>query len=168
MFNYPRLHYYWSVKYDQKEIFTHMSRKRFFTLRNHLHFVNNLDVPREVKDSNKLWKIQPVLDAVRQQCLRRERLSTDKYAIDEQMIPFSGKCNLKQFVKNKPRPIGLKNFALTTADGILLDFEIYQGEKTNLPDRELGLGAGVILRLSETLPPKSQVYFDRYFTTLPG
>lgn len=145
-----------------------MSRKRFFTIRTHIHFVNNLDVSREVMDSNKFWKVQPVLDAVKNQCLKIERSATDHYSLDEQMIPFMGKCGQRQFVKNKPRPVGLKNFVLTTSDGIMLDFVIYQGSTTDLPDRDLGLGAAVTLKLTETLPRNSHVYFDRYFTSLPG
>lgn len=51
--------------------------------------------------------------------------------------------------------------------GIVLDFEVYQGSKTPLGDRTLGLGASVVLRLVRTLPNNSSVFFDRYFTTLP-
>lgn len=140
-----------------------MSRNRFFTIRSNLHFVNNLEVSEEVKASNKLWKVGPVMDAVRNQCLRIERSADTGYSIDEQMIPFSGRCAVKQFVKNKPRPVGLKNFVMTTSEGIVLDFIAYQGAQTDLPDRDLGLGASVILKLSETLPKKSHVFFGRFF-----
>lgn len=49
----------------------------------------------------------------------------------------------------------------------MIDFEIYQGGKTNLVERDLGLGPSVIMRLSETLPRQSSLFFDRYFTTIP-
>ncbi|GBP44035.1 Chimeric ERCC6-PGBD3 protein [Eumeta japonica] len=70
--------------------------------------------------------------------------------------------------KNKPRPAGLKNFVLTTYKGQVLDFEIYQGSTTNLPDSDnFGVGASVVLRLANTLPEGSFLYFDRYFSSLP-
>jgi len=49
----------------------------------------------------------------------------------------------------------------------MLDFEILQGESTPFPDKSLGHGPTVVLRLVQTLPQGSSVYFDRYFTTLP-
>lgn len=89
------------------------------------------------------------------------------YSVDEQMIPFSGKCLVKQYVRNKPRPVGLKNFVITDSSGLMYDFIIYQGEKTDLTERHVGLGPAVILKLSETVPKKSSLYFDRYFTSIP-
>lgn len=163
---YPQIHMYWSQKYGQKEIISKMSRDRFYCLRTNLHFVDNLSVSQEVKNSTKLWKVDPVLNAVRNRCLQIER-SVAFYSVDEQMIPFSGRCNLKQLVKNKPRPVGLKNFVMTTSTGLMLDFEIYQGELTKFSNKSLGVGAAVILRLTETVPKKSSVYFDRYFTSIP-
>lgn len=84
----------------------------------------------------------------------------------KQIIPFTGRCQLKQYVKNKPRPVGPKNFVLCTSSGLALDFEIYQGNSTQLINQELVLGPSVILKLAQTLPQESFVYFDRYFTPL--
>jgi hypothetical protein len=83
------------------------------------------------------------------------------------MIPFLGRCQIRQFVKGKPRPVGLNNFVITTSDGLIIDFEIYQGLTTPFPDKTLGLGPAVILRLINTIPEGSSVFFDRYFTTIP-
>ncbi|KAG5895268.1 hypothetical protein JTB14_015134 [Gonioctena quinquepunctata] len=88
------------------------------------------------------------------------------FSIDEQMITFSGRYPVRQFVRNKPRPAGLKNCVVTTSDGLVLDFEIYQGDATPLKNKDLGLGPSVILRLVESLPEHSYLYFDRYFSTV--
>lgn len=72
--------------------------------------------------------MQPVIDTVRNQGMKIER-TKGNYSLDEQMIPFSGKCIMKQYVRNKPRPVGLKNFVITDSDGLMFDFIIYQGEK---------------------------------------
>lgn len=161
---YPRIHMYWNKKYRQESIAPILTRDRFFLLRSSLHFVDTV-TPQSDHHQNKLWKVQPVIDAVRKTCLSLERAGRT-YSIDEQMIPFTGRCPVRQFVRNKPRPTGLKNFVVASSSGLVVDFEIYQGPSTPLPNRELGLGPGVILRLAQTLPRNSCLYFDRYFTTL--
>lgn len=79
------------------------------------------------------------------------------------MVPFLGISNLRQYVPKKPRPVGLKNYVLTTSEGIMLDFEMYQGAQSNFPAaKEMGLGPAVVLRLKESVPPLSVLYFDRF------
>lgn len=168
-FSFPRIKMCWNQRYKFDPIASAMTRDRFLLLRVNLHILNIHAVNKELEQAkNKLWRVQPVIDAVRNRCLQ---LLRDGYhfSIDEQMIPFGGRCaGLKVVVKNKPRPEGLKNFVLTTSNGTVLDFEIYQGGSTHLPDTEkFGMGPGVILRLATTLPTGSFIYFDRYFTSLP-
>ncbi|XP_047112364.1 piggyBac transposable element-derived protein 3-like [Schistocerca piceifrons] len=143
-----------------------MPRDRFFTLRTTLHVVDANNIPRESK-TNRLWKVQPAINVVRSACLRPPRPSENDYSTDEQMVPFTGRCTLSQYFPNKPRPLGIKNFVLATTKGLVLDFEFYQGKLTPLPDVGLGLGPSVILRLAQTLPQGSRLYFDRYFIALP-
>ena len=58
------------------------------------------------------------------------------------MISFEGRAPAKQFLANKPNPIGLKNFVLCGKSGRALDFELYQGAGTSISEKykELGLG----------------------------
>ncbi|KAG5869859.1 hypothetical protein JTB14_005386 [Gonioctena quinquepunctata] len=88
---------------------------------------DNLSIDEEIKKNNKLWRVQPMVDLIRNRCKAIERKAKSSFSIDEQMIPFLGRCPVRQYVKNKPRPVGLKNFVLMTSDGIILDFEICQG-----------------------------------------
>ncbi|KAF2883058.1 hypothetical protein ILUMI_23135 [Ignelater luminosus] len=74
-------------------------------------------------------------------------------------IPVLGRCSVRQYVKNKPRPAGLKNFILSISSGTVLYFEIYQGATTPMANRDLGLGPAIILRLRKTLSEGS--YFDK-------
>ncbi|XP_059057828.1 piggyBac transposable element-derived protein 3-like [Achroia grisella] len=110
-------------------------------------------------------QVQPVIDAVKQGCNKILR-TPGRFSVDEQMIPFTGKCYLRQLVKNKPRPVGLKNFVVTTSEGLMIDFEIYYGNNPVL-SHPLGLGPAVVFRLIQSVPPGSCIFFDRYFTTIP-
>ena len=89
------------------------------------------------------------------------------------MIPLQGKAPAKQFVANKPNLIGLKNFALCGKSDKALDFELYQGAGTDIPEKykhlSLGLGASIVLWLSKTLPKhmNHKMIFDNYFTGMP-
>jgi hypothetical protein len=162
--SYPRYAMYWRRNISINMITSAMTRDRMALLRNNLHVVDTDTVP--VKDTgNPLWKVQPVLDAVKKGCEKILRVP-DRYSVDEQMIPFTGKCHFRQLVKNKPRPVGLKNFVVTTSEGLMVDFEIYYGNNPALC-HPLGLGPAVVLRLIQSVPRGSCIFFDRYFTTVP-
>ena len=81
-------------------------------------------------------------------------IGLETYSIDEQMTPFTGRCPFRQFVKNKPQPVGFKVFVTTASSGLVLDFEVYQGQTTELLNPELGLGPSVVMTLVRTLPHK--------------
>jgi hypothetical protein len=50
---------------------------------------------------------------------------------------------------------------ISTSNGLIIDFEIYQGQTTPFPDKSLGVRPAVILRLINTIPAGSSVFFDR-------
>jgi hypothetical protein len=63
---------------------TVIPRGHFFKLWNYLHFADNLCVPAEVQNNNKLWKLQPIIDSVRKKCLSlsvSRHLSADEHSI---------------------------------------------------------------------------------------
>lgn len=165
-FRLPRLRLYYNRSL-KVPIVTQLPRNRMYLLRNNLHAVNNLEVSEEEKSSNKLWKVKPILEKFRSTILS---LPKPKHcAIDEQMIPFSGKTSLRQYVPNKPNPTGLKNFVLAAPTGLVLDFLIYQGS-TTFPDGHptpgLGIGGTVVKILAVSVNPNTILYTDRYFTSI--
>ncbi|KAJ8883827.1 hypothetical protein PR048_015682 [Dryococelus australis] len=125
--------------------------------------VNNVSVNSTDGTIIQPVETRPVLDAVRNKCLQTER-TVGNYSIDEQIIPFTGRCSLKNYVPNKPRSWGLKTFILTTVNALMLNSVVYQEQDTPQLDRALGLGPAVILRLQETVPRGSDLYFDRFAT----
>lgn len=138
----PRARMYFDRRYGISIKPDVMTRDRFFLLRTNLHFVDVSKPPENLE--NKLWKVQPVIDAILNVCHKIPRESK-YYSFDEQMIPFTGKCVARQYVKGKPMPWGLKNYVLAASNGLLLDFIIYQGETTQFSNTELGKSAAAVM-----------------------
>ncbi|KAF9422075.1 hypothetical protein HW555_002096, partial [Spodoptera exigua] len=71
---------YWSDKFRYAKVGDIMSLKRYQQVRRYLHFVdNNMD------DGDKYYKVRPVVEQIRQNCLKQQKKVT-KFSIDEMMI----------------------------------------------------------------------------------
>lgn len=115
---YPRIHMYWQRGIQFDLIAQAITRDRFFLLRSCLHFV---DVNNRPPHADRFWKIKPIIDSVRNACLSIPR-NIGCFSIDEHMIQFFGRIPHRQYGRNKPRPVGQKNFVVTTSKGLVLDF----------------------------------------------
>jgi hypothetical protein len=81
------------------------------------------------------------------------------------MMPFTGRCRHRQFVLNKPNPVGLKNFVLAARDGFSHKCREGNGIRWRYEAVRSGRKCGQV-----TLPDSPQssciVYTDRFFTSL--
>uniref|UniRef100_A0A1B6IDW9 PiggyBac transposable element-derived protein domain-containing protein n=1 Tax=Homalodisca liturata TaxID=320908 RepID=A0A1B6IDW9_9HEMI len=165
---FPRIRMYWASATRVPMICETMSRERYLLLRRNLKVVDDALISDETRKSNKFWKVQPLIDTVRQACLANPRSS--KVSIDEQMVPFWGSCPSRQVVRGKPNPCGLKIFVSASPDGLPLDFFLYQGAGDSITDdpacTDLNIGGKVVMRLAETLNAGTILYIDRYFTSV--
>ncbi|KAH6933232.1 hypothetical protein HPB50_013741 [Hyalomma asiaticum] len=164
---YPQMRLYWAGGTKVPAIADVLTRDRFFTLRSNFKVVNDLDFIEEDQKNDRLWKVRPTLNEVQAACRKLPR--TPSVCVDEQIILFTGVTTLKRYKPGKPHPTGLKNFVLTSPSGLLLDFGIYQG-KTFLKigsSPDLGLRPNVGRVFAKTLPIRTSLFFDRYFTTPP-
>lgn len=166
---FPRIRMYWARHTRVDLIASKMNRDRYFLIRQNLKVVEDDLVTDTDRKKDKFWKIRPVINSVRRGCLTNPRSRT--IACDEQMIPFWGHTTMRQYVRGKPNPCGLKNFVATSPDGLPLDFFLYEGKgdtiTVNGSEDNLDIGEKVIVRLSENLPEGSHIFADRYFMSVP-
>ena len=162
---FPQIKMYWSNALNINSISSVMSRDRFFLLRAHLHLIDNNTIPPNCDD--KFIKVRPLINAVLDRC---HQIPVEEIvSVDEQMIPFKGHLSIKQYIKNKPRPWGIKVFVLAGKSGYPYDFILYQGSTTKISTFDkasLGFGAALVLHLcSRLIEPGHQLYFDNYFSS---
>ncbi|KAL1486515.1 hypothetical protein MTO96_046927 [Rhipicephalus appendiculatus] len=101
-----------------------------------------------------------------------EKPSTDFSGVCDENEPLLGKLDIKQYVKGKPKPWGVKVYMLCGASGIIYDFLIYQGSTTCLnPDqkKEFGVTGALVLHFTSRIPDGlgHKMFFDNFFTYLP-
>lgn len=83
------------------------------------------------------------------------------------MVLFKGKLSVKQYMRGKPCPWGVKIFVLASENGMIYDFILYQGSSTELSQDNLhlfGLGASVVLHLVHTVKKIRIFYFLTIFS----
>ncbi|CAH0723011.1 unnamed protein product, partial [Brenthis ino] len=162
---YPQIDMYWSEKWKVSIIAIAMTRNRFFFIRRRLKCVYDSEVTAEQK-IQKIWKVQPLFNRILEGCHEQNR--PKEMSIDEMIIPFTGKCPMRQYCPNKPNPVGLKVFVLATPQGVVCDMVIYQGDTTfpHLISQGFSLGEAAVLHLTRTLVPGHLLFFDRFFTSI--
>ena len=120
----PNYRAYWCKNIRISQIADKMSVNRFEKLREYLHFVdNNLGNT----ENDKLFKVKPIIDAVRAECVKIE--PEEYLSIEEQIIPCKTKrskirqCNPKK----KPKMGMIYNFYIySRKDDAELEFKDLQ------------------------------------------
>ena len=159
----PDLYDYWSTSEVSHyfPVASRISRKRFLEIQRFLHFANNdTIVPRGEPGYDRLGKVRPVIEQVRQSFLRNYRPHREN-AIDEAMIPFKGRSTLKQYLPMKPIKRGFKVWVRADSIRYVCDFEVYTGKDGE--NVETNLGPKVVKKLSRALIGGNyHVYLDNF------
>lgn len=162
--NFPRVEMYWNPSMGLRIISENMTLRRFYKLRQTIHLVDINS--REDDNNDRLWKVRSLYESFRKRCL--ELPLEQNLCVDEQVVPFKGNLNIKQYLKNKPKKWGVKIYVLAGKSGIIYDFIIYQGTTTELNPSytHCGAAAGIVMQLSERISePNHGLFFDNYFST---
>ncbi len=143
-------------------IASRIPRKRFLEIKRFFHFVDNKTITLPCSD--KLAKIRPVVNIVRETCLSNYSPNRDN-SIDEAIIKFKGRSSIKQYMPKKPIKRGIKAWVRAdSGNGYVCDFQIYCGKSDG---NGTNLGAQVVTSLSETLKHKYyHLYFDNFFSSV--
>lgn len=126
---YPRMYRFWTKTTRVPLISNTTSRNRLFKIPSFLKVVNDIAITNEEK-KDSLWKVRPLIEAVRAGCYRLVRdvyLSTD-----------------------------VKNFILANKYGLVLDFCVYQGKDSSFITESkypLTVGESAVIHLSKNIPP---------------
>lgn len=109
----------------------------------------------------------PWLRCFQRQCKAVE--AEENMAVDEITIPYRGsRSPIRQYNPNKPAKWHIKLFGRAGSSGILYDFEVYCGGRSD-PPTEIGVSGDVVLRLTQDIPDnfKFHIFADNWFTSLP-
>jgi hypothetical protein len=164
---FPQYRMHWQPESRTALVADHMSRNRFDQIKQCLHFNNNLLMPgRNSPSFNKLYKVQPIVDAVRDAC--NQLVLDEELSVDEQMIPTKSRSPVRQYMPNKPNKWGVKVWVLASTSGLIFDFQVYTGKSSQAPS-SLGCGGDVVMQLASRLPDGChyRLAFDNYFTSIP-
>ncbi|XP_063634975.1 piggyBac transposable element-derived protein 3-like [Cydia splendana] len=159
---------YWARKTRYPLIADEMPLKRYQQIRRNIHFVDN-----SFQNTDRYFKIRPVMEKIRLNFLKLEE--EGEYSIDEMMIPYKGTKagNRRQYIQNKPKKWGFKNFVRAGVSGLIYDFIMYGGDDTfrgyTFTDAEesIGIGGKVVISLCKSIQTKPAVIFADNFFTYP-
>ncbi|KAL3286440.1 hypothetical protein HHI36_000948 [Cryptolaemus montrouzieri] len=102
---------YWSLNLRFDPIANMTPLKIYQLLRSNPHLVDN-----EQNSNNRYFKIRPLLEKVRDNCLRIEE--EKKFSIDEMMIPYKGtKAGRKRDIRTSDQGAKTKNSKRSQASG---------------------------------------------------
>lgn len=164
----PSVRSYWETYMSYDGVNSALSRNRFWSILRNLHFVDNLNVTQETKDSDRVWKVRPWISGLRDNFLK---VSPEEFhSVDEIMIAFKGRSLLRQYLPNKPNKWGFKLWGRSGYSGFLYDFDVYQGKETKSSRTSTyGVGASVVINMTSSLPSghNFKVFADNFFTSLP-
>uniref|UniRef100_A0A671TTC3 PiggyBac transposable element-derived protein domain-containing protein n=1 Tax=Sparus aurata TaxID=8175 RepID=A0A671TTC3_SPAAU len=114
--------FYMSIHVLVEMVASTMSLNRWENIKRNLHFADNNN---QVPGGDKLFKVRPLLDFLNDSF--RGIPMDEMLCVDEQMVPFKGKSQLKQYIPMKPKRWGYKIFILADQHGIVYNFDVYTG-----------------------------------------
>ncbi|CAF1384390.1 unnamed protein product [Adineta ricciae] len=154
----------WDISRSVPVYHATMSMERFKYLMRFLRFDD-----RQRRDSaDRRAPIRSIFQRFVKQ-LPRHFTPSENVTVDEQLVPFRGRCSFIQYMPKKPAKYGLKFWLLCDVNSrYVLALDLYTGKEGNVAQKNLA--TNVVLRLVDQLPANIKqdrnVTYDRYFTSL--
>lgn len=92
-----------------------------------------------IDETDGLYKIRPIMKHLNVSYLRHGGIE-ENLSIDESLIPQYGKHYAKQYILGHPIRFGSKNWALNSASGFIVQFDIYMGKTAKSTPKGFGVG----------------------------
>ncbi|KAL1246259.1 PiggyBac transposable element-derived protein [Trichinella spiralis] len=130
----PQFRMYWSAYFRVDSIANSMSRNRFIELLRFLHFNDNEKavLDRHHPSYDTFYKVRPLLNLFLQSC--RGLKNEEKHSIGKSVIPFKGRCGIRQplpsnawliyrkdveeFSGSSEKPLNLLDFTISVASSL--------------------------------------------------
>lgn len=161
---------YWSTDsfLRSHEVLSVMGVRNFELIKSKIKY----HFPKDYNENDKVWRVRPLLEKFRQNIKQFTFFST-AISIDEMMVKYYGRLNIKQYIQSKPTKYGIKMWALCGVSGYLFDCDIYCGKNSDKNSNlaNCALGSRVVLHMLRSLLnniPRSKLsqyhlYIDNYF-----
>jgi hypothetical protein len=152
---------YWTQATAQPFITSTFTRDRFLSL------LSNLRVSDDESDEDdQLSKLRDMIRMLTA-AIQKHFYPDGELTIDEAMILFKGRSNMRQHIAKKASPTGFKVWMLVDVESnYVYSFDIYTGK--NKSKREEGATAAVVLKLIEPLTEHCwhRIGMDGFFTSV--
>ncbi|XP_069092145.1 piggyBac transposable element-derived protein 4-like [Pleurodeles waltl] len=168
----PSLSSYWSTSpLMTTAIFSAtMSRNRYLLLLRMLHFVDNtLVLPRDHPDSDRLFKIRPILNHFVAR-FSEIYVPGKEIAVDESLLMFKGRLVFRHCVPSKRTRCGIKMYLLSeSTTGYVYNFRVYTGRESSIDPpgcpSTFEVGEKIVWELGRQLFNKGHhLYLDNFYT----
>lgn len=136
-----------------------MSYDRFSLILRCWHFADN-----SADRNGRLYKIQPLIDKVIENS-RKVFTPGDTVAVDESMVGFRGKLNIRTYNPQKSSKYGLKIYKLCTDTGYTWSYKVYSGEDTVVEGLDKP-GSVVAALAQDVLNEGRLLVTDNYYTSV--
>ena len=142
---------------------------RFLLLSKFLHFTNNDDTEDVSSVPQKLVKLWPVLQHIKNK-FSSVYVPEEHVSIDESLMLWKGKLSWKQYIPSKRARYGIKSYEICeSSTGYIWDFFVYTVKSTEYNsayENESSVGAKAILTLAHDLLDKGYcISMDNFFSS---
>jgi hypothetical protein len=154
----PELPMYWSSQNTHSFVSDTMSRNRFQQLLRYFYVSTQ---EQQQQNPDPLRKVRWFSQQIHQ-LFSSHYIPSQILTVDEAMVGFKGRSELKQYIPQKPTKWGYKIWCLVS-DCYLLHFDIFEGRCAQLGCRSPN---DIVLSITSPYQHRNHIiYMDRYFTS---